>query len=326
MTLRAHLLYEYDSTALDRLRGQLRPDVHLTVGTDPPQPADYQVLITGRPERAQLNASPNLQTLVIPWSGLPTQTRELMLEFPQVAVHNLHHNALPVAEMVLTLLLAAAKRIVPIDRTFRQHDWTPRYQPNPSILLEGKTALILGYGAIGTRVACMCRGLGMNVIGVRRQPAPPADDCPDEIQPAEALHQLLPRANALLICLPHTPATDGLIGQAELDLLPADALLVNVGRGEIVDQAALYAALRDGRLHGAGLDVWYNYPPDEASRAHTPPADYPFHELDNVIMSPHRAGGSQETHLLRMDHLARLLNAAAEGQEIPNSVDLDAGY
>jgi phosphoglycerate dehydrogenase-like enzyme len=102
--------------------------------------------------------------------------------------------------------------------------------------------------------------------------------------------------------------------------------LVNVGRGPIVDEAALYQALREGTLHSAGLDVWYNYPTDKAARSHTPPSAYPFHELDNVVMSPHRAGGADETDMLRMMHLAALFNAAARGDEMPNRVDLQAGY
>jgi phosphoglycerate dehydrogenase-like enzyme len=88
----------------------------------------------------------------------------------------------------------------------------------------------------------------------------------------------------------------------------------------------LYLALRDGRLQGAGLDVWYNYPPDEAARINTPPADYPFSELENVVMSPHRAGGTLETGRLRMTHLAKLLNMAARGEPIPNCLDLERGY
>jgi phosphoglycerate dehydrogenase-like enzyme len=79
-------------------------------------------------------------------------------------------------------------------------------------------------------------------------------------------------------------------------------------------------------LHAAGLDVWYNYPPDQASRSRTAPADYPFRELGNVVMSPHRAGSTAESNALRMTHLARLLNAAATGETLPNRVDLEAGY
>jgi phosphoglycerate dehydrogenase-like enzyme len=79
-------------------------------------------------------------------------------------------------------------------------------------------------------------------------------------------------------------------------------------------------------LYAAALDVWYHYPESESARASTPPATCPFHELPNVVMSPHRAGGSTETDRLRMIHLAALLNAAASGEPMPNRVDLHAGY
>jgi phosphoglycerate dehydrogenase-like enzyme len=315
-----HLLRPPDPAPLAHLRANLHPDVHLTLGPDLPSPADYQILVAGRPQREHLAASPNLEILVIPWAGLPPETRELLLDFPHVAVHNLHHNAASAAEMAVALMLAAAKFIVPIDRVFRTHDWTPRYQPNPSISLEGKTVLILGYGAIGQRVARACQGLGMEVVAIRRS------DTTGEIHPPDALHDLLPRVDVLIVCLPHTPETTGIIGAEELALLPADAVLVNVGRGPIVDEAALYHALREGTLYAAGLDVWYNYPGDESARSYTPPSTYPFYELDNVVMSPHRAGGSKETEMQRMGCLAALLNAAARGEEMPNRVDLQAGY
>jgi phosphoglycerate dehydrogenase-like enzyme len=236
-------------------------------------------------------------------------------------VHNLHHNALPVAEHVIALLLAAAKSIVPMDRSLRRHDWTPRYEPDNTILLEGKTALMLGHGAIGQRVSRLCQGLGMEVLAIRRQATGGSPSAP-----VQAPQRLLPQADALIICLPHTPDTTGLIGPDELALLRPKAILINVGRGPIVDEEALYHALRDGSLYVAGLDVWYNYPEDEAGRPHTPPSSLPFHELDNVVMSPHRAGHSADTEMLRITHLAELLNAAARGEPMPNRVDLASGY
>jgi len=325
MTLSVHYLRELDPAALDRLRGQLQPDITFRVDPEIPQPADYHILITGRPKREHLTASSNLHTLIIPWAGLPVSTRDLMLEFPTIAVHNLHHNAAPVAELTVTLMLTAAKSIVPIDRAFREHDWRPRYRPDPTPLLAGKTALILGYGAIGRRVGEICLALNMKVLAVRRR-ADESQDGVAPVYPAGELAELLPRTDVLLICLPHTPDTDGLIGAAELELMPAGGILVNIGRGAIVDEAALYHALRDGQLHSAGLDVWYNYPTDAESRAHTPPSTFPFHELDNVVMSPHRAGHSDDTEELRMAHLAELLNAAARGEPMFNRVDLQAGY
>jgi phosphoglycerate dehydrogenase-like enzyme len=326
VTLRVHLLSPPEPKNLALLRELLDPSVKLTTGAEPPQPAEYAVLVAGRPQRRHLTASPQLRTLIIPWAGLPEETKALLEAFPGLTVHNLHYNTAPVAEMAFGLLLAAAKRIVPMDRALRRDDWRPRYAPVPSVLLEGKTALILGYGSIGQRVARLCKAAGMYVIGIRRHLREPAAEPAHELHPPEDLHRLLPRANALLICLPHTPATDGLIGAHELGLLPSDAVLVNIGRGPIVEQAALYRALRDQRLLGAGLDVWYNYPPDEPARSHTPPADFPFHELDNVVMSPHRAGAMFQKEEERMRHLARLLNAAVRDEPMPNRVDLEQGY
>lgn len=327
MSLHVHLGYTPREEEEAILRRALHPDVQLTMGEEPPETAVYQILVAGRPSRRQMAASPHLHTLIIPWAGLPGETGSLLADFPQVAIHNLHHNAAPVAELTLALLLAAARAVVPFDRALRRGDWRPRYRrPGPSLLLAGKTAVILGYGAIGRRVAAFCRALGMDALATRRRLAQPAQENGVPVYPAPALPELLPQANALIICLPLTPQTEGLIGAAELAALPSPAILVNIGRGAIVEQEALYQALRRGTLHAAGLDVWYNYPPDAAARSQTPPADYPFHELDNVVMSPHRGGGSDATAELRMTHLAASLNAAARGEPIPNPVDRETGY
>ncbi len=246
-----------------------------------------------------------------------------MANYPHIAVHNLHHNAVTTAETALTLMMAAAKHLVPIERSFRAHDWRPRYQPNPALMLTGKTALILGYGHIGRHIGRVCAALGMRVLATREHPV---EDPVAEVHPPEALHDLLPKANILFITLPLTDETRGLIGEKEIRLLPQGAVVINVGRGPVLDQHALYNALKDGHLHSAGLDVWYNYPPDEASRANTPPADVPFHELDNIVMSPHRGGGSAEIEIRRMQHLAHFLNLAAPGKPLPNQIDLERGY
>jgi phosphoglycerate dehydrogenase-like enzyme len=328
MSLPVHLLQlPYTQETIADLRARLHPDVRLTAGLELPSPAEFRILVAGRPEREHLLASPYLEALVVPWAGIPDTTRELLREFPHIALHNLHHNALPVAEQAIALLLAAFKFVVPMDRALRANDWTPRYRPNPSLLLQGRTALVLGYGAVGREVARLCRGLGMEVVALRRSAEGEAG-APDGVRVAgvAALRELLPRAGAVLVCLPFTSETEGLVGAAELALLPPDAVLVNVGRGPVVDEEALYHALRDGRLYAAGLDVWYNYPPDQAGRSHTPPSRFPFHELDNVVMSPHRAGGSTETERLRVRHLAEMLNTAARGEPLPNRVNLQAGY
>lgn len=316
-----------DEPAEQALRTRLDPNIVITLGPEMPDPADYHVLVAGRPEEEQLTASPNLHTLIIPWAGLPEVTRQRLSCFPHIQVYNLHHNAGMTAEMALALLFAAAKFVVPFDRHLRENDWRPRYEPNPSIYLAGKTALVLGYGSIGQRIGAVLHALGMRVLATRRNPEKllPAG-IPGEVFSPGRLDDLLPQAQVLMVCAPLTTETDGLLGERELSLLPHDALLVNVGRGALIDQSALYRALKEGHLAAAGLDVWYNYPHVPEERANTPPADYPFRDLDNVVLSPHRGGLGEEIEVLRMTHLAESLNAAALAEPIPNPVDIEAGY
>jgi len=147
-----------------------------------------------------------------------------------------------------------------------------------------------------------------------------------EVHPIDQFDQLLPRSKVLISTLPITAQTEDLIGSKQLALMLSGGILVNVGRGGVVDQAALYHALTDGTLNAAGVDVWYNYPESPEERDSTPPSEYPFHELDNIVMSPHRGGGSRDTERLRMQHLAELLNALHSGSPTRNQVDTSAGY
>ena len=101
--------------------------------------------------------------------------------------------------------------------------------------------------------------------------------------------------------------------------------LVNIARGKVVDESALYNELKSGRLR-AGIDVWYKYPMTEEKRTDTPVSDFPFHELDNVVMTPHLAGHSDKIEDLRIDALAKLINQAVNGEDIDNRVDLELGY
>ncbi len=327
MTLKVHYHIDPGTPALEILRAGLDQGIQLSAGEElPPQP-DIQVLINGTPEREYLSASSLLNSLIIPYAGFPESTRRLLVDFPHLKVYNLHHNAAPTAEMAVALLLAAAKFLVPIDREFREHNWVPRYETNPALLLEGKTALVLGFGNIGQRVGLVCQALGMEVIGVRRNhEARLLPGLLAEVHTIDHLDRLLPRSHVLIITLPITPHTDGLVGAGQIGCMPPGGLLVNVGRGRIVDQAALYQALTDGTLAAAGVDVWYNYPGSPGERDSTPPSDFPFHELENIVMSPHRGGGSRDTERLRMQHLAELLNALHNGSPTSNQVDIKAGY
>ena len=327
-TLHVHIQRLPEEKELTFLIKDLDPNIRLSFADDPSQNENVSILVSGRPKREEIDRYGQLGRLIIPWAGVPRETLDLLSDKPQIAIHNLHHNAVPVAEYALALMLAAAKNLTPMDRALRQSDWRPRYAPGTALLLGSRSALILGFGHIGRVLAGLLRSFNMQVMATRNTIDSLYSEEGVDVYPSSALPDLLPQTNFLIIALPHTPQTDGLIGQEELSLLPGNAIVVNIGRGAVVDQGALYESLKNHAIAGAGIDVWYNYPRDEAARASTPPADFPFHELDNIVMSPHRAGGlnSDDTERLRMSHLTDLLNAAARGEEMPNRVDPRKGY
>lgn len=287
------------------------------------RPREVHWLIEGRPTAAQLDCDSDLRGVVIPWSGLPPGTRDLLLERTHLRVHNLHHNATAVAEMAVALLLAAIRRLPAADAALRRGDWTPRYTERSGTTLAGRRALVLGGGAIGSRVARVLDALGVRVEVLRRRPRSHA---PFPEHGPEALDALLPECSILINALPGTPATSGLMDRARLNRLPAGSAVVNVGRADVFDERALYEGLRDGVLGAAGLDVWYRYPASEAERANTAPSEFPFGELPNVALSPHRAGHLADTEDERARHLIELFAALANGDGAAGRVDVEAGY
>jgi len=318
-----HITHPPDPEDLDMLRNFLDPDILITTGEIKKDHHSAVILVAGGIAFEELQKFSNLKVMVVPWTGIPLETLSIVKKIPDLKLHNLHHNAVPVAEMVIALLMAAAKMVIPFDRELRKGDWKLRYQLPVVPLLAGKRALILGYGEIGRRVGPVLEAMGIETKAIRRSSALTSDI---DIHSPDELLEILPNTDILILALPHTAETDGLIGKKELALLPDTALLINVSRGKVVDQEALYLALKERRLFGAGLDVWYNYPPDKESRSNTIPGDFPFHELDNLVLSPHRAGLVREIEHLRMRALADLLNAAARKQKLPNEVNLDLGY
>ena len=295
-------------------------DIKVTYGEDFSDISQFDILIGAVRDDAPLHHSKNLKKLIIPWAGLPQVTAKVLKDFPDIEVHNIHHNATVTAEMTFTLMITAMKRIIPIDRDLRNSNWERRYNDEPIIALENKHAVVLGYGTIGSQVAKYCKAFKMNVSVVSRTKK--------EIENSftiDKLEKLLPKCDALLITLPLTPGTEGLISKEMLAQLPDNCTLVNISRGKVVDEEALYNELKSGRIR-AGIDVWYKYPFSEEEQKNMPVSDYPFHELDNVVMTPHLAGHSMTIEKLRSKALAKLLNQAANGEQMDNRIDLSLGY
>lgn len=191
--------------------------------------------------------------------------------------------AVPIAQTAITGLLMLARNFPRWLRAQRERRWDPMRPPDFPRDLVGQTLLVLGLGSIGGEFARLAQALGLKVIGVRRSPLRPGDPV-DELHPPQQLAALLPRADWLVIASPLTAETRGLINADMLAQLPKGAYIVNIGRGEIVDEAALIAALRDGHLGGAYLDVFEKEPL---------PAESPLWTLPNVLISPHNSAAAQ---------------------------------
>lgn len=189
-------------------------------------------------------------------------------------------NSASVAELTIGHLLAAARRIPWLDSELRQGRWT-RFQHGTQ--LAGRTLGAIGFGAIGQRVARAALGLGMRVavfdpvLEVRAE-------LPEVIACA-SLDELLSQSHALTVHAPENPHTIGLIGDRELSLLPRGAIVVNTARSPIIDERALIAALRDGRVSAAGLDLTYEAPLVPG---------HPYLDLESVSLTPHIGGSTTE--------------------------------
>lgn len=196
-------------------------------------------------------------------------------------------NAEPVAQTGITGLLMLARGFGSHIRGQAKHEWNPLRGASLPEDLRGQTLLLIGVGAIGKKVTGYAHAFGLKVIGVRRSPKQ-AGDTVDELHPPSNLPELYPRADWIMLCCPLTQETRKLINADAFNRMKKGVKLINIARGEVVDQTALIAALKSGQLGGAALD------------AHVPeplPADSPLWELPNVIISPHNASASTGNEL-----------------------------
>ena len=181
----------------------------------------------------------------------------------------------------------------------------------------GATIGIIGYGRIGREVAERAAGLKCRVLAANRSPV--ADPAPAEtVFPLADLDRMLPLCDTVLIACALAPETKGLIDARRLALMKPGALLINVARAAIVDEDALYAALKDGRLGGAALDVWWQYPTQAEPERR--PSRRPFHELPNVLITPHSSSSSGATADRRWSVVAANLDRFARSEPLENIV------
>jgi len=290
--------------------GALHGDARGTVALLRYFPYDRHAKVFGGARIAELvTALPTLRLLQLHSAGVDgLVTAELMASGCTLCNAAPLH-AGPMAEMVLALMLAAAKRIPFHVRNQVTHAW----QRTAKLELAGSTVGIVGYGRIGARVGELCAAFGMRVIGMRRtaMARPPAGI--ERVVGPEGLRDLLGESDWIVLTLPLTAASRGVIGERELAAMKPSACLVNVARGEVVDQAALTARLADGRLAYACLDTFATEP--------LPDGD-PLWDLPNVLVTPHNSASSQHMERRVLDLFIDNLGRLARGEPLRNVVDM----
>ncbi len=221
-----------------------------------------------------------------------------------------------IADHTIALLLSLTRDLRHHADNQAQRRWGRGSSELTPVALEGRTIVVVGIGGIGSEIAKRAKAFGMRVWATRRSQAPKPDYV-DRVELSGELLKLLPEADVVAIAAPLTPETHGLFNKEAFAALKSGAYLVNIARGAIVDSDELVAALRSGKLAGAGLDVTDPEPL---------PADSPLWEMRNVLITPHIAGHAEVTAERRWALVRENLRRFAAGEPLLNVVDKQAGY
>ena len=220
-------------------------------------------------------------------------------------------HGVPLAEWALFGIMAGAKELPRLLADQASHSWPERVVSRP---IEGSTVLVFGLGGIGEQVARLSRALGMRVLGASRSAAPVEGV---EVHRVADLPQIIGEADHIVVTLPGTAQTEGLLGADLLSRAKPGVTVVNVGRGTVIDEPALIDALQDGRVGFAALDV---------TAVEPLPADSPLWDLPNVLISPHTAALDAREEERICDQFCDNLRAFLDGRPMINVVDPAAGY
>ena len=222
-----------------------------------------------------------------------------------------------IAEHVLGVTIALARRLPATLRAQAAHRWAQEELETEARTLQGLRMGIVGLGAIGLEVVKIAAPFGLRVTAIRRRAGEPVPGGVEAVWTPDRLPDLLEQSDVVVLAAPHTPETRRLIGRAQIERMKRGALLVNVARGKLVDDEAVIAALRDGRLGGAALDVFSQEPLAASS---------PYWDLPNVIVTPHTSGAMQDYWTPLVALFAGNLRRFEKGEPLLNVVDKVAGY
>lgn len=262
---------------------------------------DIDILVSNH-WRADYPSAPKIRLVQSVATG--TELFELAALPKGCAVCNSFGHETAIAEYVVMAMLALHHRFFQISGEFRDHgswatSWVQSGTPHGEV--RGSTLGIVGYGRVGREVARRAAPFGCRILAANRSPRE-RDPKVERIYPLAELDRMLPECDTVAICTALGPETTGLITAARLALMKPTAFLINIARGQVIDEDAIYAALRDRKIGGAALDVWWQYPnQDDPTRRGS---RHPFHELPNTIVTPHNSGWTAGMVRRRWDEIA----------------------
>jgi phosphoglycerate dehydrogenase-like enzyme len=225
-----------------------------------------------------------------------------------------------IAEYVMGATIALARRLPAAVRAQAAHRWAQEELEGPGVdirTLQGQRMGIVGLGAIGLEIVKIAAPFGFRISAIRRRASEPPPPGVDAVWPPDRLPDLLASSDVVVLAAPHTPDTKRMIGARELDTVKRGAFLINIARGKLIDDEAVVAALRDGRLGGAALDVFSTEPLEASS---------PYWDLPNVIVTPHVSGALRDYWTPLVALFSENLRRFDGGEPLLNIVDKAAGY
>lgn len=280
------------------------------------------ILVTGHMSEEQVLNAKNLIYIIVPWAGINNLPLDA-IRMKNINVCNNHGNGKIVAERAVALALSLLGRVVEFHNDLKNGVWHG-YEAGSKvedfwISLQGKRVSILGLGTIGKNIAKLLSGFECKIMGYKRnlESVEYVDYITTDIDEAISFGEVL------FLALPLTKSTIGIISKDRLYKM-AGKYLINVGRGQLVDEEGLYLALKDGILAGAAIDTWYLYPNSEY--AVQLPSRFPIHNFKNVVCSPHVGGFTIEGQIRRIDETIETVKDILLGKVPKNIVNLDLEY
>ena len=285
--------------------------------------SDADVLLGPFVTKRIVETAKGLKLIQVPWTGMDTFDFSTVQGIT-VPICNTHSNADSVAEIGVTIVLDLLKKVSYHDRKMRIGNWNRDQQPLnlKSKMLNRQTVCVLGFGNIGSRIGKLISAFGANVIAVDDRST--AGEIASEIYKNEEIKIALVKSDVVICTLPLVDSTRGLINDEMFDAMRDGVVFVNMSRAAVVDEDAAWRGLESGKIGAFGADVWWNAPKRGESQSY-PSAKHEFWKLDNVLMSPHRAGFIEDC-LPHLDGAIENILALEKGGKLMGVVDTSKGF